>query len=115
MLRALLVAGALCVAAVGLLAAPANADSYLAQQHRQWAVNNFGPAFCAQLDAEPTALNVYNFTQRLVGLRLSEHRRRLVPRSVRGRAILCLDRRVGLPPSRAGPLPRLNRVRTQPW
>lgn len=54
------------------LAAPAHADSYQAQQHRIWAVNNFGPSLCAQLDAAPTALNVHNFTNRLVGVRLSD-------------------------------------------
>lgn len=74
MLKKAIVAGmALAAVAVTVgLAAPAHSDSYQAQQHRIWAVNNFGPAFCAQLDAAPTALNVYNFTQGLVGVRLSD-------------------------------------------
>jgi hypothetical protein len=71
MIRNLFVVATMATAAVGL-AAPANADSYLAQQHRVWAVNNFGPAFCARLDAEPTALNVYNFTRGLVGMKLTD-------------------------------------------
>ena len=66
------VAVAVAATAVVGLAAPAHADSYEAQQHRIWAVNNFGPSFCARLDAEPTALNVYNFTRGLVGLRLPD-------------------------------------------
>jgi hypothetical protein len=67
----LIIVPAVVVAAIGL-AVPASADNPDGEQHRLWAVNNFGPTFCAQLDAEPTALNVYGFTQGLVGLRLPD-------------------------------------------